>query len=262
MSRSDRVHRPRDLNRRARGDVLPGRSRAPKPATRRGRGDGSGCSCSIRSPRQAPVRGSAQDARAARGGRARRRRRPRVPREPVGAANVDYVTANVASMTGRRRDARRGGRSRRRQARDGSDRRGTAGLHRTCATRRRLATGAIVVLPRRGHRAAFLGLDDQHGLIFSSRRRRRPALDTGIAALEVGSRGLSIGGGPRRSSTSSASSVGLAEVFDHFIVAVLDRLARRRATRPAIAVGGPGHVAAVPGRRQRPPGREARSGLR
>ena len=64
----------------------------------------------------------------------------------------------------------------------------------------------------------------------------QPALSSDIAALEVRSRVLTIAGAPRAFLDIGCLVQSVAEVFDHFIVAVIDRL-EAGAERPAIAVG-------------------------
>jgi Putative PD-(D/E)XK family member, (DUF4420) len=84
---------------------------------------------------------------------------------------------------------------------------------------------------------AFLGLDDtQRPHLLLATDEDQTALRSDIAALEVGSRVLTIAGAPRAFLDIGCLVASVAEVFDHFIVAVIDRL-EAGAERPVTAVG-------------------------
>ena len=95
----------------------------------------------------------------------------------------------------------------------------------------------LKVMPLGEVAGAFLGLDDgqrPHLLLASGDDQQD--LSSDIAALEVRSRVLTIAGAPRAFLDIGCLVPSVAEVFDHFIVAVIDRL-EAGAERPAIAVG-------------------------
>jgi hypothetical protein len=95
----------------------------------------------------------------------------------------------------------------------------------------------LKVMPLGEAAGAFLGLDDMqrpHLLLASG--DDQPVLSSDIAALDVRSRILTIAGAPRAFLDIGCLVPSVAEVFDHFIVAVIGRL-ETRSERPAIAVG-------------------------
>ena len=162
------------------------------------------------------------------------------PESQSRTAKVDYITANVAALTQRCGRARR----RRRARGDGGGRRRMIDEVRVALTALRAKgaprPGQLSVFELEGGLGAYLGIDESgrpHLLMEVDPREPLELRAVAVAALEVGARELDVDGRTASFLDVTCLFESVAEVFDHFIVAVLEP-PEGGAARAGVRVGG------------------------